>query len=485
MAHGTSVQRQAYIVKNRLPESDSLFTTNTGSWSVTAGSATVSVDFQNKPFVFGQHNALKISPSNSSDVTITVDQIQTEQTDAKDYMSFHCFALSSVNVATTIEISRNSTAATSNLVSIRGGKWGIIRATPAELPYSTIPYQIQTSITFSNHNGNPIYLFYPVIYAEYQLRRNIFVEATIPLIPEVFKRVDSQQSYPTYPMFRMLDVGLTWAGYAFALQEHFIYRDNETGYDENNDNTKSGLVNPDVVDDRYIPWLASITGTKLIGEEASTTPWANLPTIWSAWMSEIDPADNASFLLTSIQRTSDVVTATAVSALPAWVIAGALVSVDDGSVYNGSSGFQGIFEIVSVNGGLNQFTYNDPGADATINPTADFRARLVDTEWTEIERYDISASGLEDYWRFQIKTGYNGQNAGTTTAIEESVKWVLSGTKTVQITKHHTGDPWKIQIQTLEAETPNGAAEPTDNPVVLRAISLAKPLGYKVNHISV
>ena len=317
------------------------------------------------------------------------------------------------------------------------------------------------------------------------MRRNLFTEAMIPLIPRVFTRLDKQQNQPTYPMFRLLEVGLTWAGYAFALQEHFIYRDNETGYDPNNNDTKSGLVDPDATDDQYIQWLASITGTKLLGEEASTTPWSNLPTTWGSWMTEIDPADNTPISLTSIQRTSGVVTATATAALPAWVLAGAFITVDDGSTYNGTSGFQGVFEIVSVNGGLNQFTWNDAGSDNTISPATGFAATLVDTEWTEIERYDISAGNLEEYWRFQIKTGYNSHKAGTLEALEESVKWILTGTKSVTITQHYLGDAWKIQIQTLQSETPNGALEPTDNQSVLTASKLAKPIGYKVSHVAV
>lgn len=47
---------------------------------------------------------------------------------------------------------------------------------------------------------------------------------------------------------------------------------------------------------------------------------------------------------------------------------------------------------------------------------------------------------------------------GTLAAIEETIKRRLTGTKTVIITERYTANPWRVRIETLEAETPDQAA---------------------------
>lgn len=96
---------------------------------------------------------------------------------------------------------------------------------------------------------------------------------------------------------------------------------------------------------------------------------------------------------------------------------------------------------------------------------------------------DIAVSGTsyldgttEEFRIWQLQNSYFGRAAGTTQAIRESVKQVLTDGKTVVV----TADPanWQISITTLDAETPS------DNAVV-QAAELARPLGYEIVHSSV
>jgi hypothetical protein len=71
---------------------------------------------------------------------------------------------------------------------------------------------------------------------------------------------------------------------------------------------------------------------------------------------------------------------------------------------------------------------------------------------------DITVSGgsyiadVDDFRIWQLQNSYFGRAAGTTQAIRESVKQVLSGTKTVVITAD--GANWEISIKTLASESP-------------------------------
>ena len=60
--------------------------------------------------------------------------------------------------------------------------------------------------------------------------------------------------------------------------------------------------------------------------------------------------------------------------------------------------------------------------------------------------------------RALIANAISGTPAGSRQSIIASVQAVLTGTRTVTVTDHDSGNPWQIQVATLLAESPGGAA---------------------------
>jgi hypothetical protein len=63
-----------------------------------------------------------------------------------------------------------------------------------------------------------------------------------------------------------------------------------SGYDPDDDSTKSALVEPTVADPRFLAWLGQVVGVKLASSVGGTTPWGNLPTTWTTFINAIDDA---------------------------------------------------------------------------------------------------------------------------------------------------------------------------------------------------
>lgn len=109
-------------------------------------------------------------------------------------------------------------------------------------------------------------------------------------MPEFFIQTDSEQTFPNFPMLRLLDLGTAYAGVATDQAESFRYLDIASGFDAGDDSTKSTLVNPSVADPRFLAWLAQVVGVKLSATAGGTTPWGNIPSTWATFLEAVDNA---------------------------------------------------------------------------------------------------------------------------------------------------------------------------------------------------
>ena len=87
-----------------------------------------------------------------------------------------------------------------------------------------------------------------------------------------------------------------------------------------------------------------------------------------------------------------------------------------------------------------------------------------------------------DFERWQLITKAYGQAAGSKQAMKDSVRLVLSDTKSVLITPLNDGNRFEIMVRTLVSETPGNPVEGTSSPAVLAVLQDAKPAGYTVLH---
>lgn len=478
MAHGAnSFQETAQLVVNLLPESDANLVNTVGSWSVTSGNATVATDADMLVFPgieYSPRHSLRITPTDTNPVTLTVDNVSSAIEDRGDDFSFHYRIKSDRNVTAKTTLTRiSSSDSTVREELCASNRWSIVRAEPIDIPQTTSTQSFSVEIEISGHEQVPLYLSLPVAYIEFSFTRNSFIRECVTLLPDVLLQKDSQQQFPSFPMARMMDVGLGYAGLSDQQRKHFRYRDIESGKDLDDVHTLSGMVEPDVVTDEFVKWLSQFSGITLLGSSTSTTAWGNLPTTWSTIQSSVDDIDAEDMAIVSISRDgSGTVTATVSSSDASGLQIGDQVKVF------GTTDFDGTFTLtdVATSSPNSTLEWSDAGS-----VTTESSGSVTYLEWSEIEFYDVATAGLYEYWRWQLETNYNGYKAGTITSIEESAKYFLSGAQECRVTDHYGGDRWAIHIETLTSETPGGVVG-TPSDIVLGAVALTVPAGFIVTH---
>lgn len=467
MAHGTAIRADGQLADNLIPEDDHSFALSTGSW--TSPNAVLSIEYNDT--VSAGYNTLKISPSTLGPVTVTFNPIRSTLNDRNDNMVFHCRIKSDRDLLVSVQVARGAEGSTTRQVAVPSGRWNILRSQPIQVPFTSETYLFTTTLTFSNHNGSPILLTVPVVHRDLAFTDNLFVREMVPLMPDVFTSIDAVQEYPTYPMYRLLEVGLAYGGVGSDQFDHFRYRDISEGRIDSDPFTFSGFVSPIVAERRFLPWLAQFNGVPLLDPVIGTTPWGNLPGTWAEIMQSIDPTADVVLTISSITRSSNVVSAVVLESV-ASISAGHTVSVSLAGSFNGQ------FLVTSVDVGTSTIQWAQDGTNQTASAGV---IKKVDTEWIELEAFETDVTGIDEYLRWQVETGYYGVKAGSREAIVQAAKQVLTGTKTVNVYSNWQGNSWVIKVYTKTAETPDGV-EGASSSRVLTAIERARPAGYQILH---
>jgi hypothetical protein len=454
-------------MENRISPVDQRFLVSVGSWY--SGNADLSIEYND---IFSEgYNSLVIKPTTLLPVTVSFNSVRSRLRDRDDRYLFHCRLKSPVDFNVKIELARGIEEQSTREEFVPAGRWSVVRSKPVEIPFTSDTYPISTSLTFSNHNGNVILLTIPVIQVEYAFTLNQFLRESLVLMPRVFTDADAQQQDPSFPMYRFMELALAYAGLTYDQFEHFKYKDIASGKNENDISTLSGLVHPRYCDRRFLPWLSQFNGVNLLDPVQGTTPWGNLPKDWAGMMYDIDPSEEFTSEIVSIERSEGSVAA---------VLDGDVSSLSAGDVISISfaNSFNGQFVITEVDFETATVQWMQEGADEVSSGGI---AKFVDTSWVEIESFATDITGIESYLRWQVETGYYGVKAGTLEAIVSSVQQVLTGEKTVNVYSHYDGNPWVIKIYTKTAETPNGI-EGEPSPDVLTTLDRVRPAGFKVVH---
>ena len=272
--------------RNLLAPEDFYFNTSTGTWQTTNGTSSVDFSFRFK----NQYHTLKVTPSSSSQVTLQHEQIQLPSSYKNDFITFygHIYCESKVTVTVTVTSSYGDSSSVTTVLNAL--TWGIVRGPEIVVPPTEGNTGFTTTIQIVNHNNSAIYLAHPVLTNTYAIRNNLFLRMCMERMPVFFIEKDSEQSSPNFPMLRLMDVGLAYAGKAVDELDSFPYLDIAGGYDATDNSTKSSLVEPQVANKEFLPWLAQIVGTKLSQSAGGSTPWGNFPTTWGTFLTAVDDA---------------------------------------------------------------------------------------------------------------------------------------------------------------------------------------------------
>lgn len=444
--------------------------TGYGSWQTTNASLVAEETFRFRD----EYNTLRVQPLvagngllGNTEFAIFHEQKIVDQSLVGDKLAFHAFIypLAEMDISITVEDS-NGLSVTSEYITAPPLTWTLVRSGELSVTQQTQTLRAFSTINFrSNSTLAHVHIAHPVLTNVYGFTENSFLRECVTYMPRFLVETDEAQELPKFPMFRLMDLGLSYADAAYKELEEFTYRDIASGYDPNDDLTKSTLVNPDVADSEYLPWLGQFVGVTRKSTRAGATPWGNLPTTWGEIHTSIDPDADVSYSIASIDVTGATLTAT-----PSGFQEGDTVSV------SGTTNFNGQFLITSIAG-------NDIVLEPAISATSESSGTvtLVDTSWIEIESFDTQGSNYDSAQRNLISTARTGHNAGTKQAIIDTLEQILLGTKFYNYSVDPFNNPWVIDVKTLTSETPGGITG-SESQLVLDQLTSVKPMGFTIHH---
>ena len=266
----------------------------TGSWA--SEDLDVSVDTISELWPLSDYKqlALRIQESNT-DGTIYLDSAEIGASDLTKPMIFTCgikmpsggtvevslghSSQEVLNSVFTTKILRGSTSVV-NAIGVINPQWYVFRS-DAIVPVSVVGTTGMTiHVTFTpNDPSETIYFTLPVLCQNYEfVSKNRILTSVAQNLPAVFLDIDFEQTGSIeLPFLRLLDVFTNGLDYAYQQMGKYAYLDVAQGYDDNDDSTKSALVNSDVADFATLVWLCKFTGTKPVTRYESSLDTVTTP----------------------------------------------------------------------------------------------------------------------------------------------------------------------------------------------------------------
>jgi hypothetical protein len=154
----------------------------------------------------------------------------------------------------------------SNTKKLFSGLYNAVYSNTAYVPNDLVNHYANVDIEVTGHNATPIKMTNPNIIRELGFYENPFVGQFRHLIPDFYWSIDSEESFPSYPFYRLIDILTSFAGDArreftrmYGYEQDDLYSpEQKLDYFIN-----SSLVSPSSVREEYMPWLAQFTGSDL------------------------------------------------------------------------------------------------------------------------------------------------------------------------------------------------------------------------------
>lgn len=256
MSHGSIVDLPEFYSYPRLAEEDVHLRTSIGSW--TATNATLSVEFNDTRYP--DYNSLKIVPSSSAQVEITVNSVALTESDVFNSFIFQTWLKCVNDFVAEIEVAVGSYSESVRALPVGNSNWNLARGFSADAPETFSAQNISVTLRFRDHGAAPILMTVPNLILEYGFTESLFLREMVTYLPAVFTEYDKNAVDPTFPMYRFLEIGTGYANLAFHQQLHYKYLDSDSGFNPNDDETRSGLTDPLHAESVHLPWLSQFAG---------------------------------------------------------------------------------------------------------------------------------------------------------------------------------------------------------------------------------
>ena len=232
-------------------------------WALSGGTLTsISTEFVNQ-----NRYVLRMAPNTSSSITLSLSAISLPIDINGKTLSFNAQIKSGSGILVTTVLSVDGEATPSGYSkSIPGGIYGAIQSNTVIVPAGDEAQELSVSITITGHEATNTYLTMPHLIDDRAFYNNEFVSLGRNFMPDFFWEIDSQEYAPTAPFHRLIDILTTTANdVKKEYDAMFAFDSNEISNPDNlvTDFSRSVLVDPVFVRDRYMPWLNQFNGASL------------------------------------------------------------------------------------------------------------------------------------------------------------------------------------------------------------------------------
>jgi len=250
-------------------------------WALSGGTLTsISTELVNQ-----NRYVLRMAPNTSSSITLSLPGISLPIDMNGKTLSFNAQVKSGNGIVVTTVLSVDGgTTPSGYSKSIPGGVYGAIQSNTVTIPEGDAAQEVSISIAIIGHGATNTYLTMPHLIDDRAFYNNEFVSLGRNFMPDLFWEMDSQEYAPTAPFHRLIDILTTTAN--DVKQEYnamFAFDSNEIVNPDNlvTDFSRSVLVDPLFVRDRYMPWLNQFNGASLRRNltNANGTNYFSNPTI--------------------------------------------------------------------------------------------------------------------------------------------------------------------------------------------------------------
>ena len=259
------------VIENLIPVGSSRFPHDLGLWT-SAYSISRSTT---ESFVAGIPS-ISVTADGTGTASISLSNIDTsEQYRGKVLRAFAWVYLKSSSPSTIYLTT--STGSASEVVqtteNLRGFEWSLMSVESAAISTTqSTQASIQIQVTGLS-SGEEFFVALPALTVPEMVLTSVSCDETYLRLPDYMRRADLEQSEPTLPLRRFVDVLTTLANDIDTTWNLFYYLPPE---DNNGVPLRSYLTEPELADEATMHWLAMVMGFSLINTSTGFTPWGSL-----------------------------------------------------------------------------------------------------------------------------------------------------------------------------------------------------------------
>jgi hypothetical protein len=284
------------VIENLIPVGSSRFPHDLGLWTSEYAISRSSTE----SFVAGIQS-ISVTADNSGTASVVLPNIDVgEAYLGKVVRAFAWMYLKSSSPCTiyltTVVGSASATVQTTE--NLRGLEWSLVSVESDALS-NTLSSRAYVEIEVTGlSSGEEFFMALPALTIPEMVLTSVSCDETYLRLPDYMRRADLEQSEPTLPFRRFIDVLTTLANEIDTTWNLFYYLPPE---ENNGIPLRSYLTEPELADKATMNWLAMVMGTTLINPSTGFTSWGSLlgqsdsnedgSTTWAELVAEVDGPD--------------------------------------------------------------------------------------------------------------------------------------------------------------------------------------------------